>query len=130
MLEKLMREDCIEWTGYRHKQGYGMKWSEGGPKYVHRLVWADANGPIPAGMEVRHTCDNPPCYNLAHLVLGTHAENMQDRLIRGRNPQANKTHCINGHEFTPENTYQRPDGGRNCRACGRENTARWAAAHA
>lgn len=28
-----------------------------------------------------------------------------------------KTHCVNGHEFTPENTYERPTGGRDCRAC-------------
>lgn len=31
-----------------------------------------------------------------------------------------KTHCDNGHEFTPANTYERPGGkGRTCRACAR-----------
>lgn len=28
-----------------------------------------------------------------------------------------KTHCKRGHEFTPENTYRRKDGGRQCRTC-------------
>lgn len=41
------------------------------------------------------------------------------------NGNSNKTHCVNGHEFTPENTYERPDGtGRHCRACMNEAQAR------
>jgi hypothetical protein len=29
------------------------------------------------------------------------------------------THCLRGHEFTPENTYTSPGGVRFCRACKR-----------
>jgi len=41
---------------------------------------------------------------------------------------AAKTHCASGHEFTPDNTYVRPNGARDCRVCKRESTARRAAA--
>jgi hypothetical protein len=39
-----------------------------------------------------------------------------------RNPnkgawQRAKTHCPAGHEYTPENTYDQPGGGRQCREC-------------
>lgn len=35
--------------------------------------------------------------------------------------QRNKTHCPQGHEYTPENTYVRPGRpGRNCRTCMKE----------
>lgn len=33
---------------------------------------------------IRHTCDNPPCVNPAHLLGGTHQENRMDAIHRGR----------------------------------------------
>ena len=38
---------------------------------LHRWVWEQVNGPIPPGMVVMHRCDNPPCFRLDHLMLGT-----------------------------------------------------------
>jgi 5-methylcytosine-specific restriction endonuclease McrA len=33
--------------------------------------------------------------------------------------------CKNGHEFTLENTYIKPDGARQCRLCGNKRTRAW-----
>jgi hypothetical protein len=43
-----------------------------------RLTWLVHRGEIPDGQVVRHTCDNPPCCNPAHLVLGTSGDNVAD----------------------------------------------------
>jgi hypothetical protein len=83
-----IESECWEWAGTRFSYGYGRVGQSG----AHRIMWASSNGrPVPEGMCVRHTCDNPPCVNPAHLVLGTHAENMADKVRRGRSAQA-ETH--------------------------------------
>ena len=43
-----------------------------------------ANGPIPAGMQVLHRCDNPPCVRPDHLFLGTNKDNVDDKMAKGR----------------------------------------------
>lgn len=51
---------------------------------AHRLAYTLTKGAIPAGMVVRHACDNPPCCNPAHLTVGTPGENSRDMTERGR----------------------------------------------
>lgn len=72
---------CWPWIGPVNKDGYGYfrgQWS-------HRLAWSEHNQqPIPAGMVVRHSCDNPGCCNPWHLLVGTNLDNVQDRNERGR----------------------------------------------
>lgn len=76
---------CWEWTG-TVTAGYGKV--AGGYKrptvYAHRIAWVQANGAIPEGMVVCHSCDNPLCCNPAHLFLGTPLDNMRDRDAKGR----------------------------------------------
>lgn len=43
------------------------------------------------------------------------------------NHNRDKTHCNDGHEFTPENTYINPKGSRCCRTCLRRRDAEYRA---
>lgn len=51
---------------------------------VHVLVFEHERGPIPHGLCVLHTCDNPRCHRPEHLYVGTHSQNMLDMWARGR----------------------------------------------
>lgn len=95
----------------------------GQSQYVHRLVMEAFVGPCPDGLEVRHLNGDPDDNRVRNLAYGTHAENALDMLRHGNNCNARKTHCINGHEFTPENLAPRKDG-RRCRKCKIESARR------
>ena len=52
---------------------------------LHRAAWEAHNAePIPEGMVVMHTCDNPGCCNPNHLILGTQRQNIEDCIAKGR----------------------------------------------
>lgn len=76
---------CWPWQGTIHHLGYGVTGYRGRQWRAHRLSWAATKGPIPPGMLVLHSCDNPPCVNPAHLWLGTHRDNSADCVAKGRN---------------------------------------------
>lgn len=79
---------CLVHTGARTSQNYGEV--RVGSKVVttHKLAWTVLHGPVPEGIHVLHHCDNPPCFEDAHLFLGDHSANMLDALKKGRNGRA------------------------------------------
>lgn len=83
-LSTLEETGCIRFTGGLNSSGYGNLWVDGKTVGAHRVAYELANGPIPKGSVLRHTCDNRYCVNPKHLVLGTHRDNMEDMTKRGR----------------------------------------------
>lgn len=75
---------CWEWCKYKIPSGYGQVGWQGKVQLAHRVAWVLTYGPIPDGFGVLHRCDNPPCCNPEHLFLGTHQENMEDMVSKGR----------------------------------------------
>jgi hypothetical protein len=78
--EILEAEECWLWHGRSGPGGYGWLRS----LRAHRVSWELFLGPIPFGQHVLHRCDSPPCVNPGHLFLGTHEENMADKIAKGR----------------------------------------------
>lgn len=108
--------DCWVWQG-SIARGYG-RTTDGQDNefFVHRAVYELLVGPIPADRELDHLCRNRACCNPDHVEAVAHLVNVQ-RGESGVNNRS-KTHCVHGHEFTPENTIRRGSY-RACRECGR-----------
>jgi hypothetical protein len=81
---------CVLWAAQKGTGGYGyLKW-KGRSRTVHRLAWESANGPILNGMHVCHKCDVRTCINIDHLFLGTNADNVADKMRKGRQAKGEK----------------------------------------
>lgn len=115
--------ECWVWTGATTAPGWhGVILMDGRRVIASRASWTIHYGPIPPGMLVLHSCDNPPCVRPDHLMLGSVRANMVDAGRKGRMGQAkHRRACVNGHDFTEANTYRGPKTGRRqCRLCRRE----------
>ena len=113
--------------GYIAGGGYHQLVWMGQRVQAHRFAYELWRGSIPIGMFILHSCDVPACINPDHLRIGTQRDNMRDKVGRGRhvNTQADKTHCPQGHEYTPENVYLF-ENRRYCRACHQLYSRRYA----
>ena len=106
---------CWRWKGRIDRYGYGAI----GRRGAHRWIFIQCYGPMGEGMETDHLCRVRDCVRPTHLEAVTKYENWRRGMMSRFGTDA-VTHCIHGHEFTPKNTYVRPDGHRTCRQC---NTA-------
>jgi hypothetical protein len=135
---------CWLWTGHITKDGYGTFYlaSAGRGVLAHRVSYEHfMEEDIPPGMDLDHlchtldkscaggiTCQHRRCVMPATLQPVTPYEN----LMRGNAPSAlnaTKTHCPQGHEYLPENTYIDPRGRRECRICRAEQAREWLRVH-
>jgi|ERR1035438_1633851 hypothetical protein len=110
-------DECWEWLAGTNKAGYGTFEGkrDGKTRKAHRIAYEFLIGPIPKGLHLLHSCDNPPCVNPAHLRPGSPKDNGRDCVERGRHPGINKTHCPKGHPYNEINMYF--SNGRRCKAC-------------
>jgi len=78
---------CWVWQGPLDMDGYGRLYL-GEHKHMvkaHRVMWMVCYGSIPDDTPVvMHSCDNPPCVNPNHLMLGTDIDNRMDCVRKGR----------------------------------------------
>ena len=75
--------DCLEWQKSTNGMGYGRVWYDDGFYLTHRLAWMFEHGYMPE--QLNHTCDNPLCANVEHLVDDDQKANVHDMYARGRN---------------------------------------------
>lgn len=90
---------CWEWKAGKFKAGYGALLIERKSCYAHRIGYEIAWEESTDGWSVCHHCDNPRCCNPNHLFLGTHYDNMQDKIRKGRQPTGER--CSN-HKLTDD----------------------------
>lgn len=94
-VDKRNDNECWNWLGYKNEQGYGRVMINDYSYYAHRVIYNLAypnvitlNAPKSSDDMgfLLHTCDNPSCCNPNHLFVGTHLDNMRDKVAKGRSP--------------------------------------------
>lgn len=121
-LEKInvVESGCWIWTAAKNNNGYGIFGLDDKTILSHRFIYEYYYGQICPDLVVHHRCYNTSCCNPSHLEERTNKENILDidsSTITAINKR--KTHCIRGHEFTPENIYLLKNR-RYCRICVKE----------
>lgn len=131
--------ECWPWPHADNGYGYGrIRWHGDQAIWLaHRLSYALSVEPIGDGLQIDHvchsadpdcvdwaTCPHRACVNPGHLEAVTGSVN-QSRQKQHGPVRYSKSHCTNGHEFTPENSYFDPAGIRSCRTCRRDAKRRY-----
>jgi len=115
---------CWDWQGYKQNQGYGFFYFNGNTVIAHRWSY-DFFREDPKYLLCCHHCDNPSCVNPFHMFLGTHKDNAQDMISKGRHKEQRKTHCKYGHRLIGNNLHVNKKGYRICKQCRREYWNSW-----
>lgn len=118
---KVIRLDsgCWKWNACILKSGYGGFNINRRCTLAHRFSFEHFRYKIPDGLQIDHLCRNRWCVNPFHLEPVTAKTNIL-RGVGASARNAKKTHCKQGHPYTPENTYYPKSGGRWCWICRRE----------
>lgn len=104
-------------------RGYGQFHAgrQGGSCLAYRWLYERTRGPVPKGLELDHLCRTPRCVNPDHLEPVTRQVNNDRGFGNNR-----KTHCPQGHPYSPENTFYRErDKSRQCKECNRQRVRRY-----
>ncbi|MEY9950575.1 HNH endonuclease signature motif containing protein [Leifsonia sp. EB34] len=79
---------CWLWTSTIDRDGYGRASYHGSSVAAHRLSYETRVGPIPAGLELDHTCERRDCVRPDHLEPVTTLENRVRHHTRRGVPRA------------------------------------------
>jgi len=109
-------DSCWLWKGQPTSKGYGVMRVGGRQVEAHRLSYRLFYGDFDEKLHIHHVCENRLCVNPDHLLVVTPKEH---RRIHA------PTVCVNGHPYSEENTYWRPNGQRDCCICRRDRSARY-----
>ena len=83
-IERITESGCWVWMGYINKLGYGRFRVNGKKVLAHRAAYEEYKEKIPDDKIACHDCDNPSCVNPEHIFIGTHQDNHDDAIKKGR----------------------------------------------
>lgn len=83
---------CWLWQAGQSRGGYGKVGFKGKTYYAHRLAWLWTKGEDISGALILHSCDVRLCVNPNHMRKGTQADNMRDKVLRGRQVRGEQLH--------------------------------------
>lgn len=112
-------DECWPWRLSVTGGGYGLIQVKEKQYYVHRFVLALYGRKIPPGMVVDHICRNRRCVNPKHLRIVTARVNTTENSTSPAAKNLSKSHCLRGHELSPENLIKKIRPGRECILCQR-----------
>lgn len=102
-----LSDSCLEWPASLDGRGYGQVSFQGRRATVSRVAYELFYGIAPGRLHVLHRCDNRKCYAAAHLFLGTNADNMADKIAKGRDRHHSKLTALEADEI--RHRYKRGD---------------------
>lgn len=117
----IKQDGCWDWKGIIEWTGYA-KLGIRPPIKAHRASWLIHKGKIPKGLLILHTCDNRKCTNPNHLWLGTHSDNTQDMIKKGRinRPKGSELKASKINEEDAKNIKILLKNGLTCSEIGRQ----------
>lgn len=118
-VEMVTESGCWIFMGVLN-DGYGYMGATGRTRRAHRISYELYRGLIPPGLDLDHLCRVRCCVNPWHLEPVTERENTLRSPIAVTAVHSRKTHCSKGHPFSGDNLHIRPNGGRRCKTCARD----------